>query len=355
MDQEKKKHVLIQFLYYSLLFAIAFLFFRYIFYLLMPFIIGFAIAFLLHPLIIKFSRHGHIRFYSILVIFVFYTILGFLIVWLSIKGFYYIHSCTDQLPTLYEQYVAPYLSTSLSSVRSVWMEFDIDGAQLLTSIAQSVQDSIVSLLNTISSSILAMITNIISSIPKTILAFFFAILSSFYINADYTRIIGFLKRTLPIWLQNDLSSTQIFIRTTLKYLLIAYAKLMLLTFLELCIGLSLLGVNNALWIAILISLFDIVPVLGTGGVLIPWMIISFLNQQTKFTIGLLILYLTMSMIRTFIEPRVIGKQLGLHPLLMLLCMYLGGTLLGGLGMFLSPFLLLITRHLWKEHHPSHIT
>ena len=85
---------------------------------------------------------------------------------------------------------------------------------------------------------------------------------------------------------------------------------MLLTFFELTIGLHILGIENALVIAFLIAIFDVLPVLGTGGIMLPWILISFLNNQAKTGVGLLILYLVITVIRNIIEPKIVGKQIG---------------------------------------------
>ena len=120
---------------------------------------------------------------------------------------------------------------------------------------------------------------------------------------------------------------------------------MLLTFFELTVGLHILGIKNALVIAFLIAIFDVLPVLGTGGIMLPWILISFLNNQVKTGVGLLILYLVITVIRNIIEPKIVGKQIGLHPLLMLMCMYLGARLFGFLGIFILPILILIVQNL----------
>ena len=75
--------------------------------------------------------------------------------------------------------------------------------------------------------------------------------------------------------------------------------------------------------------------------MIPWIIICFLNQQLKTAIGLLIIYLIVTLIRNIIEPKIVGHQIGLHPLLMLLCMYLGAKLFGFLGIITLPVLIMI--------------
>ncbi|MEI3147502.1 MAG: AI-2E family transporter [Merdibacter sp.] len=120
---------------------------------------------------------------------------------------------------------------------------------------------------------------------------------------------------------------------------------MCITFVELCIGLSVLGVDNSITISFLIALFDVLPVFGTGGIMIPWIIISLLMQDIKLAVGLTIVYLIITLIRNIIEPRIVGEQIGLRPLLMLLSMYLGIRFFGFLGLFLLPATLLQIKEL----------
>lgn len=352
MNTEKQRQFIIQVLYYSLIAVVLYIFFRYIMYMIMPFIIGFAIAFVLHPLIHRLSRHGHERCWSTIVILVFYAILGLLFTWLMIQGFFYVRGWMETLPAFYAQHIEPYLHTSLTSVQSVWKHVDDNTAQMFASIIQSLQNSLSSFISNLSHHILTILTDIMTSIPSILLGFFFAILSSFFINADYHHITAFIVHHLPAYAADKLLQTQHFLKTTMKQMLQAYAKLMLLTFIELCIGLSLLGVDHVIWIALGIALFDIIPVLGTGGIMIPWAIITWLNQQNKLAIGLMIVYLIITIIRNIIEPKIVGHQIGLHPLIMLVCMYAGARLLGVLGMFILPVLLLIMKNLWQEDNKT---
>lgn len=346
MDTEKQKHFIIHFLYYTLIAIVCYVFLKTIIYMLMPFILGFAIAFLLHPLIRLLSKNGHERLWSMLVIFVFYALLGLLLTWLVLQGFFYARKWMYDLPSLYQTYIQPYLHTSTSSIQSVWKNIDINTAELFSMACTSLQRSLSSFLTTISKSMLTMLTNLMSSIPSILLSFFFTILSSFFINADYHKIQSAITTYLPFHLQQEWFQLVHFLKTTFKQLFSAYAKLMLLTFLELFIGLYLLGLKQVFWIALGIALFDIIPVLGCGGILLPWALISYLNQQSKFAVGLVILYLLITIIRNIIEPRIVGHQIGLHPLIMLLCMYIGGRVFGVLGIFTLPLLLLILKNRW---------
>ena len=111
------------------------------------------------------------------------------------------------------------------------------------------------------------------------------------------------------------------------------------TFAELTAGLTLLGTENALAMAALIAVVDILPVLGCGTVLVPWALVSFLGGRAGRGIGLLLLLGVIWLVRQFLEPRVIGKAAGVHPFLALAGTYVGFRTAGIGGMLAAPVLL----------------
>ena len=151
--------------------------------------------------------------------------------------------------------------------------------------------------------------------------------------------------------QLDGKSKQIFLQVkkyvvgTLFVCIRSYALIMTITFIELSMGLSIIGVKNSILIAFLISVFDILPVLGTGGIMIPWTIIAALTGDYSLSIGLLIVYLIITVIRNIIEPKIVGSQIGLHPVVTLASMFVGVQLLGVVGLFGFPISLSLLRHL----------
>ena len=125
----------------------------------------------------------------------------------------------------------------------------------------------------------------------------------------------------------------------------SYALIMSITFVELSLGLTVIGVKNSILIAFLISVFDVLPVLGTGGIMIPWTVISALTGNYSLSLGLLIVYLFITVIRNIIEPKIVGSQIGLHPVVTLASMFAGVQLLGVVGLFGFPISLSLLRHL----------
>lgn len=98
---------------------------------------------------------------------------------------------------------------------------------------------------------------------------------------------------------------------------------MLITFGELALGLLLLRVDLALVLSALIALVDALPVLGTGTVLVPWALVSLLGGNWKLALGLAVLYGVIWLVRSLLEPRLIGSRVGLPPLAALLSLYVG--------------------------------
>lgn len=136
-----------------------------------------------------------------------------------------------------------------------------------------------------------------------------------------------------------------------KYLR-AYLLLFLLTLVQLLIGFSLLGLRYVFLPALLISLLDILPVLGVGTVLIPWGILALLGGNGTLGTGLLILCAVMMLLRQLLEPRIIGKSIGLHPLATLLAIYAGLRLFGIWGMIVAPVVAVLIKSILAGGQPT---
>lgn len=184
----------------------------------------------------------------------------------------------------------------------------------------------------------AVASSLLGWIPGSAVALGTGILSGFMVSARLPKIkerfqnlrsTAFLKQYLPVLKQ---------IRTALGGWLKAQMKLIMLCFLIIGTGLLLLRVPYAPVWAFLIALVDAIPILGTGTVLLPWCLISLLQGESVKAIGLLGIYIVALLSRSILEPRLVGKQLGLDPLITLAALYVGFQLWGIIGMLLSPMI-----------------
>jgi len=199
---------------------------------------------------------------------------------------------------------------------------------------------------TLSSALLSFAADAATAFPRFFLFILTYAISVLFISLSYPQVTAFLLRQIPAkWHERVRGFGQDLLQTLIKWL---RAQLMLIavTFVLLTLAFLILGIPYGILLAALIALIDALPVLGTGTVLIPWALISFLGGDASLGIGLALTYGLVSITHSIMEPRFVGNQLGLHPLATLMAMYLGFRLIGVLGMISFPlgFILLKQFH-----------
>lgn len=177
-----------------------------------------------------------------------------------------------------------------------------------------------------------MASAVLSWLPGSALTLGTGILSAFMFSSRLPR--------LKDWFSHRLLNTALFakIQAAIVGWLKAQLKLTGLCFAIVCSGFLLLGIPYAPIWAMLTALVDAVPILGTGTVLLPWSLVYLLQGQSVRALGLLGVYIVAMVARSVMEPRLVGKQLGLDPLVTLVALYIGFRLWGIGGMLLSPVL-----------------
>lgn len=195
--------------------------------------------------------------------------------------------------------------------------------------------------------LLGVAAGLLGWVTNSALTFATAVLAAFMISAKLPRIKEWIRGHLPqIWRERYLPAIK-GLKDALIGWLTAQLKLSGITLILLFIGFWALRIPYAPVWAIAVALVDAFPVLGTGTVLIPWSVICLLQGETARGAGLLGLYAVVWLIRSVLEPRLLGKELGLDPLVTLLAMYTGYKLFGFLGMILSPLLAVAAVRLLK--------
>jgi sporulation integral membrane protein YtvI len=195
---------------------------------------------------------------------------------------------------------------------------------------------------------IAAITSTVSWVPKLFVGIVLSVISSAFFALDYGIVVEFLSNLVPEKRRGLADEVKTLLgEIGVKYIK-AYALLMTITFVELAIGLSVLGIDGALTIAAMTAVVDILPVLGTGGIVVPWAVFHLIKGNLFLGLGLAILYLVITVVRQILEPKVVGQQIGLHPIVVLLCMYVGVQLFGIIGLFLLPFTILVVKYLYDN-------
>ena len=189
---------------------------------------------------------------------------------------------------------------------------------------------------------------VILNIPSLIITVILSIIASCFITNDYNKITRFVLAQFSKKTQLVIrKSKSLFVENILK-MLRGYLIIMCITFAELLIAFTIIHIPYAVIIAAIIAILDILPVLGTGTVLIPWGIIDMIIGKPILGLEILAIYAIVTVIRNIIEPKIIGKQVGLSPIVTLMAMYLGLQTLGFVGMFGFPIIIIIVTKLQES-------
>ena len=194
-----------------------------------------------------------------------------------------------------------------------------------------------------------MISGTVGKIPSAIISFIVFVISIVFISTDYDKIMNFFSNQLESRHLQKLTQGWRLGVSSLKKMFKAYGLIILITTFELTVGfyiLKFIGVLDMpyiLFVAFAIAIIDIIPVLGTGTVLIPWGVVSFIMGNIGLGIGVLVLYIIILVVRQIIEPKLVAGQVGLPSIVTIIAMYVGSKTIGVLGFFILPFVVILLK------------
>ncbi len=311
----------------------------------MPFLIAALIAVLIEPLVKKVQKWLHIprSFSSFIVFFSVLIIVGMII---GYGGY----QAVKELIVLSKSF-GGYSGSVYDTIMSWIQQLQKDIKALPPVQAGAVQNIINQLMSYVSSAlkyIVKAIMNAANSLPAFIWGTVVCIVATFFFSKDKDSILGFIKKQLPKkFIEGTVFIKTDFINTVFGFLR-AELIIMMVTFLEISFGFMLMGYEYPFLIGLAVALVDILPVLGSGTVLVPWAIILMVFYKNfRMAICIIILYAVVSIVRQMMEPRVVGRSIGLHPLVTLMSMYVGSKMLGLVGLILGPVVLIAIKTFQK--------
>ena len=316
----------------------------------MPFLVAGVIAILIEPVIkffmnrLRFSR----RVSSFIVVSAAILLLVFLIIWGGS------HLVSELLKLTAN--IAPAITEATTFVNDLSEkltgQFEEIPEQVITTIQNSLVDFIGQLgsyIGSLASSALKMIL----SIPTVIINVVITILALIFFTKDRIYVIDLLEFHFPkAWIE---STKQVLkeVGSTVGGYIKVYVKIIVITFAELFLAFNIFNaigfsVSFPFGLALIIALVDILPILGVGTVLNPWALYMLITGNYGFAIALIVTYLIIFCIRQFIEPRLVSKQLGIHPIITLMAMYAGFRWIGISGLIIGPIILMALRCIFAK-------
>ena len=347
---ERHKNFVIDFLYWTIIVACIFIGGKYFLPVLLPFILAYGIAYLLNKMICRIAGESHRKrvALSILLTIAFYMIGGSLLALIGLEVFSGIKQLIPFFPAVCDHFIFPILEDSFAWIENLFQSADLAALEFLENnaegILQALNDGVISITN----GILSTATSLISFVPSAFMKMVITIIATVFLTIDYETIRSFLLRFIPQKQQGLLKEAKDYLGGTLLKCIASYAVIFLITFLELWIGLTFIKIPYSMMIALIIAFLDILPILGTGSVLIPWGIIAAINGDLAMAASVILLYIVITITRNVIEPKLVGKQVGLHPMLALAAMLIGLKFFGLLGMLGLPILLSFLKRLYDK-------
>lgn len=191
-------------------------------------------------------------------------------------------------------------------------------------------------------------------IPSILIAVLISIIASFFITCDYDKYVDIMYRMFSEERAVKLKKTKDLLTDILGKMLKSYIMIMFITFCEICIGLNILKVlgiydgGYILAISMGTAVLDILPVFGTGAVMIPWIIYNIIVGNVPLAIGLFIVYTIITIVRQIMEPRLVAMNVGVPPLVTLAGMYIGLQTFGAIGIIIVPVTFVLIKALNSE-------
>lgn len=314
----------------------------------MPFLIAFVISLIVEPAIKYLMRKTKIsrRMSSIIIFVIVFSIIIGAVTWGIVS---LISESTNLLQTL-----NLYIDKAYTQIQQTIGRMNIQKISVSNNVLDLAQNASKELLLKISSWLTEFLTKIINgitSIPAIAIYTVITILSLYFICTDKIYILDLMEHHMPPkWVQKIGHHVRDITKSLGGYLK-AEAILILVSFVISVIGLYIfkfvgMNVKYPLLIALGIGFVDALPILGSGSVMIPWAIISALNGDLELGIAIIILWIIMSIIRQFLEPKIVSGKIGIHPIFTLIAMYTGFKIIGVMGMLVGPIVLIILKSIF---------
>jgi len=188
-----------------------------------------------------------------------------------------------------------------------------------------------------------------ASLPGILIFLVMFILGTFFFTKDYLLVINFLKELFPKKAIRLAAKAKNIILHAFSSYIKAQLLLMLLTAFLVTVGLWIIGNDYPLLWGIVCGMVDVLPVLGTAAVLVPWALISLVYGDTYLFVSLLIIQALVFVVRQLAEPKIISKQIGVHPILTLVSIYIGLKFFGITGVIIAPIVTLLAVNLYVSY------
>lgn len=312
---------------------------RFVIYLL-PFILAWLFSLLIEPLVKLFHNKFHLPrgFAAAFAVIIFLAAFSLLVTGIITTAFNEVSDLSANLP----HYAVDAKIAIQHSLKS-WEHFLGKLPDELSTIINNNIESFANSLGDKFKNLATTILSLISSFPSLLLFLIVTIISTFFISKDKEQIVAFISRQIPTsWRRKGKIVKRELLLSSFAYVRGELTVILILA-ITVFIGLLIIKARYALVIAIAIGLLEMIPVLGSATLLLWSLWTLFYIRDIGFGIGIFMVYLAVIVLRQIIEPRIVGHNIGVYPLVTLAAIYLGLRIFGVIGIFVGPLLVIAFR------------
>ena len=287
MNVDSKKNFLIYAAYYGIIAAAAFFAIRYLLPPLSPFVAGFFFAWLLHKpaKAIGEKLRLHYRFPAFVLGIILYAILFVVLLIAGAQVISALEHFVPQIPVIYSTQIVPFIAEAFDKLEIQMQDFDPEIVDVIDRLSKELFSYMQKGISSLSVGAVRLVSAIITGLPSVILSVILTVVSTFFISLDFEHIVEYVLNIMPAKMRKTVTETVNTGVGSVRKILLSYILIMGMSFVELSIGFLLMKIPYAVGLALLVAVIDIMPVLGTGLVLIPWAIIAAILRMYPLAIG----------------------------------------------------------------------
>jgi len=335
---EDHKQLLDRAAFFALITLAVWLFFTRLFTFLAPFFFGLLIALIMEPLIrLLVNRFRWKRWLAAcLCLLIFIAVTGSLGVWIISTLVRQITAFVSSAPVHIEE-----IAARINESAAVWMnriEEILPDNWPLPDMQEILVPAITALFG---GDFLDQAVNFATGVPNFFIGLILALVSAYFFMADRKLIFETVRKALPPWLANHMRQTREGLSRAVGGYFRAQYILMTMVGIISIIGLLILRSPYALLLGLLLAALDFLPVLGPALIMIPWGLVALMAGDLHTAIGLAIIYGIITITRQVLQPKILGDQMGAHPLASLMSIFIGFRVFGLLGLIIGPSLLMV--------------
>lgn len=327
----------------GLLLIMSCVFIKYIFPLIWPFILAYGLALLISPIVRILTEKLHFHKNAASALTLIFAVGG-----LALGIYFLVDAIVSQIMVFaeewpgYQEKFLVYLEKLCGIMEN---SLHMENGEVYKLVCKGMDSVMLSWQERLMPLVMNNSLNTLMALMDIVIVVALTVMAVFYMVRDADKIRNISE-------DNIFYKELVYIKGLISRILKAYVKsqvIIMSVVAAICaIGLAFIGNRYNIVIGIIIGVFDALPLIGAGTVLIPWSIVYIFMGEYVKAVVLFIVFIICYLVREFLEPRLMGQRIGMTPISTLISIYVGYRLFGFIGMIAGPLVYVMIREIQQK-------